>query len=389
MTWPKSWPVGTDHCSICYCFQGNVSTYAFELRHYLDTNLRAEICVTAINMGLKTSTFLYTCLWRKTCQMRTLELHYCKERGTCVGCLCMLIPKYAVSSRDECVVLGVMTVKESSTQLYWVGVCVHAIMCVALAARMVLLHISVKILFSVRSRPLTQGSFHVHYFASYFDIACLEIHHIAWKIARTIVWVKRFDCETRHNNTVSSRHYGIRAIFVPGDVKFQDGDAFDLSILGGGEALSSTFTSFFECFTCASLFRNKVHTHRTTVVLWYDGLCDIRVLFMHDASQCAWGITPIRFNNVRLSALSFRPNISGLLRPRVLKPLHYPTRASRNAVSNLGAIEVGLHYAQVPNSFRKWNRIFIFLFSFTVHCIWCIPLFDELSQSLKQLSTYA
>ena len=47
MTRPKSWPVGTDHCSICYCFQGNVTTYAFELRHYLDTNLRAEICVTA------------------------------------------------------------------------------------------------------------------------------------------------------------------------------------------------------------------------------------------------------------------------------------------------------------------------------------------------------
>ena len=195
--------------------------------------------------------------------------------------------------------------------------------------------------------------------------------------------------KTRHNNTVTSRRYGRRAIFVPGDVKFQDGDAFDLSKLGGGEALSSTFTSFFQCFTCASLFRNKVHTHRTTVVLWYDGQCDIRVLFMHDASQCAWGITPIRFNNVRLSPLSFIPNISGLLRPRVLKPLHYPTRASRNEVSNIGAIEVGLHSAQVPNSCRKWNRIFIFLFSFTVHCIWCIPLFDELSQSLKQLSTYA
>ena len=66
--------------------------------------------------------------------------------------------------------------------------------------------------------------------------------------------------KTRHNNTVTSRHYGRRAIFVPGDVKFQDGDAFDLSKLGGGEALSSTFTSFFQCFTCASLFRNKVHT---------------------------------------------------------------------------------------------------------------------------------
>ena len=206
MTWPKSWPVGTDHCSIWYCFQGNVSTYAFELRHYLDTNPRAEICVTAINMGLKTSNDLYTCLSRKTCQMRTLELHYCKERGTCIGCLCMLIPKYAVSSRDECVVLAVMTVKESSTQLYWVGVCVQAIMCVALAARMVLMHISVKILSAVRSRPLTQVSFHVHYFASYFDIVYLEIHHIAWKIARSIVWVKRFDCENCNIKTNVNSH---------------------------------------------------------------------------------------------------------------------------------------------------------------------------------------
>ena len=77
--------------------------------------------------------------------------------------------------------------------------------------------------------------------------------------------------KTRHNNTVTSRRYGRRAIFVPGNVKFQDGDAFDLSKRGGGEALSSTFTSFFQCFTCASLFRNKVHTYRTTVVLWYDG----------------------------------------------------------------------------------------------------------------------
>ena len=206
MTRPKSWPVGTDHCSICYCFQGNVTTYAFELRHYLDTNLRADICVTAINMGLKTSNDLYTCLWRKTCQMRTLELHYCKERGTCVGCLGMLIPKYAVSSRDECVVLGVMTVKESSTQLYWVGVCVHAIMCVAFAARMVLMHISVNILSAVRSRPLTQVSFHVHYFASYFDNAYLQIHHIAWTIARSIVWVKRFDCENCNIKTNVHSH---------------------------------------------------------------------------------------------------------------------------------------------------------------------------------------
>ena len=49
----------------------------------------------------------------------------------------------------------------------------------AFAARMVLMHINVKILSAVRFRPLTQVSFHVHYFASYFDITSLEIHHIA------------------------------------------------------------------------------------------------------------------------------------------------------------------------------------------------------------------
>ena len=74
--------------------------------------------------------------------------------------------------------------------------------------------------------------------------------------------------KTRHNNTVTPRHYGRRAIFVPADVKFQDGDAFDLSKLGGGgEALSSTFTSFFQCFTCASLFRNKVHTYDYSCIM--------------------------------------------------------------------------------------------------------------------------
>ena len=61
-TWPKSWPVGTDHGSICYCFQGNVPTYVFDLNHNLDINLRAEKRVTAINIGLKISSDLYTCL---------------------------------------------------------------------------------------------------------------------------------------------------------------------------------------------------------------------------------------------------------------------------------------------------------------------------------------
>ena len=55
MTWPKIWPVGIDHCSVGYCFHGNLAKYAADLCHYLDTNVRAEKCVPAINIGLKTS----------------------------------------------------------------------------------------------------------------------------------------------------------------------------------------------------------------------------------------------------------------------------------------------------------------------------------------------
>ena len=52
--------------------------------------------------------------------------------------------------------------------------------------------------------------------------------------------------KTRHNNTVTSRQYGRRAIYVPGDVGFQDGDASDLSKLGGGgDLFLSSFSSFF------------------------------------------------------------------------------------------------------------------------------------------------
>jgi len=39
--------------------------------------------------------------------------------------------------------------------------------------------------------------------------------------------------KTRHNNRVTSREYGRRAFYVSGDVRFQDGDAFDLGKLGG------------------------------------------------------------------------------------------------------------------------------------------------------------
>ena len=65
--------------------------------------------------------------------------------------------------------------------------------------------------------------------------------------------------KTRYNNTVSSRQYGRRVIYVPGDVRFQYGDPIDLGKLGGGRFLPLS-TSLFQCFICASLFLNKVHT---------------------------------------------------------------------------------------------------------------------------------
>ena len=76
----------------------------------------------------------------------------------------------------------------------------------AFAAPMVLMHINVTIISTVRSRSLTQVSFHMHYFESFFDITYLDINHIAWKIARSIVGVKRFDCENCNIKTNVHSH---------------------------------------------------------------------------------------------------------------------------------------------------------------------------------------
>ena len=53
--------------------------------------------------------------------------------------------------------------------------------------------------------------------------------------------------------TVTSRQYGKRAIFVPDDVRFQDGDAVDIGTLGGG-AFFRLLVSFNVCIyhCCAS-----------------------------------------------------------------------------------------------------------------------------------------
>ena len=122
--------------------------------------------------------------------------------------------------------------------------------------------------------------------------------------------------KTRHNNTVTSLQYGRRAILVSGGVRFQDGGAVDLGKRGGG--LSFIFFSFFSMSALALAYFLIWYTHRTTVLLSCSGLCDIRVLFMYDACQCAWCIAPIIFNNVSLCPLIVIPNMPGLLCPRVL-----------------------------------------------------------------------
>ena len=66
--------------------------------------------------------------------------------------------------------------------------------------------------------------------------------------------------KTRHNNTVTSRQYGRRAIFVPGDVKFQDGDAFDLSKLGGGRRFLPLLLRSFNVLLALAYFAIR-YTH--------------------------------------------------------------------------------------------------------------------------------
>ena len=104
-------------------------------------------------------------------------------------------------------------------------------------------------------------------------------------------------------------------------VRFQDGDAVDQDKLAGPLSSVFFFLSFFLSFNicnCASAFAIN-YTHRTTVLLWYNGLCDIRILFMHDTCQCVWPIAPIRFNNFSLSSDFYtkliRPAPTGHIKP--------------------------------------------------------------------------
>ena len=71
--------------------------------------------------------------------------------------------------------------------------------------------------------------------------------------------------KTRHNNTVTSRQYGRRAIYVPRDVIFQDCDAVDLSKLEG-DSFFHLFLLSFNVLLALAYFAIR-YTHRTTVAL--------------------------------------------------------------------------------------------------------------------------
>ena len=124
----------------------------------------------AINIRLKISIDLYTCFRRRltNCVLVT----YATTKRLAYGCICMLLPKHTVSSRDQSVVIGVMT---AENQLYWVGVCLRERMCVTFA-RLVLMLTNVKLVSAVRSRPLIQVSFHVPYFNIIFW------HYLCWNL---------------------------------------------------------------------------------------------------------------------------------------------------------------------------------------------------------------
>ena len=89
------------------------------------------------------------------------------------------------------------------------------------------------------------------------EITLMKLTYLASIRLRGVVMAA--NRKTRHNNTVTSRQYGRRAIYVPGDVGFQDGDVSDLSKLGGGTSFFHLFRLSFYIATCASVFSNTVH----------------------------------------------------------------------------------------------------------------------------------
>ena len=167
--------------------------------------------------------------------------------------------------------------------------------------------------------------------------------------------------------------------FRSDNVRFQDGDAVDIGKLGRGDAFFRLLLLSFN-LGLAQVHVVIMYTHKTTVLLWCSGLCDIRVLFLYDVCQYAWRIASIRFNNVSLCPLILIPNMSGLLCPLLLntgsrfaswmRANHYTTRASRNECSNVGPCS--LHATQVPNSCRKWHNIYILVLIHSPLYMWWV-----------------
>ena len=77
----------------------------------------------AINIRLKTSIDLYTCFTSR--QTNCVLLTYATTKRLAYGCICMLLPKHTVSSRDQSVVIGVMTDREPTVLSGCLFACVN------------------------------------------------------------------------------------------------------------------------------------------------------------------------------------------------------------------------------------------------------------------------
>ena len=64
----------------------------------------------AIKIGLKISCDLYPCFRRR--QINCVLVTYTTTKRLAYGCICMLLPKHTISSRDQCVVIDVPTDRE-------------------------------------------------------------------------------------------------------------------------------------------------------------------------------------------------------------------------------------------------------------------------------------
>ena len=77
----------------------------------------------AINIRLKTSIVLYTCFRKR--QTNCVFVTYATTKRLAYGCICMLLPKHTVSSRDQSVVIGVMIDREPTVLNGCLFACEH------------------------------------------------------------------------------------------------------------------------------------------------------------------------------------------------------------------------------------------------------------------------